>query len=112
MKRGTFMLKPERMLLAKLVKTYLHAKGATKDETAFYEYKVTTKAGELLVSTNVDTGAIFCRFSDPVAALRVLNDYTSQTRLNHYSGKWNWHYGRCTADQAFQEFKLAFDKVL
>ena len=112
MKRGTYMLKPERVKLGKLVKTYLYINGAAKDETAFYQYKMTTKAGELLVSTSDTTGAIFCRFSDPDAALRVLQDYTTRARLNHYSGKWNWHFARCTADQAFQQFKRELDMVL
>lgn len=36
--------------------------------------------------------AIFARFDDPVAAAAVM-DSAQRSRLNHYSGKWNHHYG-------------------
>jgi hypothetical protein len=112
MKRGTYMLKPERIKLGKLVKTYLYLRGGTKDETAFYQYKIKTKAGELLVSTNDDTGAVFCRFSDPTAAKNTLNGYGALQRLNPYSGKWNFHWSRMDAEEAFQQFKYELDRVL
>jgi hypothetical protein len=112
MKRGTCMLKKEQDKLFKLVKTYLYTRNAEADPTAFYQYKIKTKAGILLVSFGKNQGAIFCRFDDPDAALKIMTDYTSRVRLNTISGKWNFHFGRTPADDAFQVFKGELDRVL
>lgn len=111
MKRGTFMLAKERTKLSKLVKTYLCLRNAVVDPTGFYQYKIKTKAGILLVSFGKSQGAIFCRFEDPEKALRAMPDYENQLRLNRYSGKWNWHFGKVSAEEAFYAFKNGYERI-
>jgi hypothetical protein len=72
------------------------ALGAVRNEqTGEYEDKywfIETKAGQLRMSLDVEgtIWSIFARFEDVEAAKKII--YTGPTsRLNPYSGKWNWH---------------------
>jgi hypothetical protein len=73
------------------------ALGAVRNEqTGDYEDKywfIDTKAGQLRMSLDVEgtIWTIFARFEDTDAAKKVI-PHGPNSRLNPYSGKWNWHY--------------------
>jgi hypothetical protein len=108
MKRGYDMIKREREKLTKLVGAFLTARGAVRTPRALYDYRLLTLAGPFLVSVGQGGGAIFGRFDDPKRAASVLPSFGFAS-LNTYSGKWNHHFNRCTAEQAFEIFKRDFE---
>jgi len=109
MKRWSGMIKKERVALGNLLSNYLQEKGAIDDPTRFYQHKVCTPVGTLRVSYSESTGAILCRFDDVDQA--KASKACGATRMNPYSGKWNFHWDRCSAEKAFQDFKAEFESL-
>lgn len=64
------------------------------------EWTLATKAGPLTLKA-VDCEFIHCRFEDVEKAKDHLG-HSPNSRLNPYSGKWNWHF-----DHLFIEVNLA-----
>jgi hypothetical protein len=63
-----------------------------------------TKAGTLRITLSkpdpTPVFSIYCRFDDPKQAAEVV---TNTYRLNHYSGKWNFH--EMSAEECISKFK-------
>ena len=108
------MLKREREKLTRMVKEYVLAKGGRVteegrrlmeggEEMVTPDYlELPTKAGPLSIIPYGNWLA--CRFQDVKAAVSLLRDDPAGSHLNPYSGKFNFHFGRCTADEALEEF--------
>ena len=105
MKRGLTMLAPERRKLSYLVRKFVLANGGSevRDYVDHVSYKLPTVAGELGVIYDRGWGTIFGRFGDVEAAKKLLGT-APYNRLNPYSGKWNFHFGRITAEAAFEQW--------
>lgn len=99
------MLAPERRKLAVLVRDYVIANGGSEgnDCADHVVYTLPTAAGELSVTYDRGWGTIFDRFEDVEAAKKLLGT-GPYNRLNPYSGKWNFHFGRVTAEAAFEQW--------
>lgn len=67
------------------VETYMKEVGA--EHSPYYEWKLETKLGTLLLSVWGD--AVMCRFEDVEKAKAHFGTHSSQ--INTYSGKWNHH---------------------
>src|SRR5262245_29140824 len=109
------MLKREREKLVRLVREFVLVNGGryTPEEEIVLSYRVElpTLAGLLRIA--VDGGNIFCRFDDEKTAAHVLAAVGINTaRLNPHSGKWNWHFGRETAQEAFGAFVRELEPLL
>lgn len=98
------MLKSERIKLAKLFDEFAEAWGATRtaEPSPFHRgeasatWAFTTTLGKY--TANAIEGSIFGRFTEPERAAKSI------WHLNPISGKWNFHPGRVTAAEAFDEF--------
>jgi hypothetical protein len=116
------MLKREREKLSRNVREYVLSVGGRVAETGRVvveggerlhtedRLEVTTRAGTLSVVPYA--GWIACRFDDVKAAVALLGYDPVSGRLNPYSGKWNFHFGRCTAEEALGEFARELGHVL
>lgn len=103
-----------------MVVEFLESKGAIPllpllDGTPHYDgHVVKTKVGTLRVMPYGDW--IACRFEEPARAnllyYRRSDPPLSAGRLNPYSGKFNFHFGRQTAASAFEEFRSAISFFL
>jgi hypothetical protein len=115
------MLKRERERLAGKVRGYVLSVGGKVAETGRMieeggermhtndRLELTTHAGTLSVIPY--DGWIACRFHDVKAAVALLGYNPACGRLNPFSGKWNFHFGRCTADDALLEFAWGLGRV-
>src|SRR2546421_7524318 len=104
------MLQRERQRLTRLVRQHLLQCGAKVVDHgslagAAITFAVPTRAGTLHVTPFGNW--IACRFQDPGAASRLCNGH-----CNPHSGKWNFHYPRVTAEEAFLDFATALNTVL
>lgn len=99
------MLAPERRKLSYLVRKFILANGGSEgnDYADHVGYTLPTAAGELSVTYDRGWGTIFGRFEDVEAAKKLLGT-APYNRLNPYSGKWNFHFGRTTAEAAFEQW--------
>ena len=68
-----------------------------------------TRAGRLRVTCYGNWLA--CRFDTPDAALAFLPHGPGE-RLNSYSGKWDFHFGRVTADEALAVLRAELEPLL
>jgi hypothetical protein len=108
--RKTEMLQRERQRLTRLVRQHLLQCGAKIVDYgslagAPVTFAVPTRTGTLQVTPFGNW--IACRFQDPAAATRLCNGC-----CNTHSGKWNFHFPRVTAEEAFLEFATALNTVL
>lgn len=108
------MLKRERQRLTVKVGQYLASLGGQPEplpdswpgpRAIFLE----TCVGRLRVTCHGNWLA--CRFEEPDRAKAFLPHGPGQ-RLNSYSGKWNFHYGRVTADEALAAFRAELEPLL
>src|SRR5262249_28079670 len=110
------MLKREREKLERTVNVYILENGGKHipEEVRFlsYDLEIPTLAG--LLRLRVDGAVIFCRFDDVSLACRRLVDglLVDNDRLNRHTGKWNWHFGRTTAQEAFGTFVRELEPLL
>lgn len=97
------------------VAAYLQSIGAeAKNNTIFHgEWILKTLAGNLNISLHEpersEVFSIFCKFESANTAVVVLDSY-SQTNLNKYSGKWNFH--SYDAGELLVEFKNEIQVLL
>lgn len=72
----------------------LHRVGATPNPTGWYALRLHTLAGRLEIS--VLDGWVAARFIEPDRAKALLSTDgdLGSSRLNPFSGKWNFHFGR------------------
>jgi hypothetical protein len=99
------MLKSERFKLAKLLARAVESiDGADKLFDLAYHWTIPTDAGRLSIAYEVDYGTIFTRFEEPARAALVVD-------CNPHSGKWNFHHGRVTAQEALDSFLLQLSAV-
>jgi hypothetical protein len=104
----------ERDRLSLLLVEYLHVR---RYDLLFNGVTLDTLAGPMVIHFSPQfSAAIFCRFLNPAAAQKVLHGNErvyigSGHRLNPYSGKWNFHFGNVSADEALGLFKAEFEKV-
>ena len=102
------MLKAERVKLQKLFTAWLtehEAKPTRKGWEHMYPWEVETTLGPYVLNFSVDYGTIFGRFLDvDKARLHV--------PCNPYSGKYNSHFGRATATEAFIQFSHAVNRFM
>jgi hypothetical protein len=81
-------------------------------------WQLQTELGLLRLSFREETGTIFCRFQNPGRASEVLNPnkdsgpVRNYNRLNPYSGKWNFHFGKTSAKEAWTEFWSELQPIL
>ena len=52
-----------------------------------------------------------CRFDEPESA-KALLPYGPGQRLNSFSGKWNFNFGRVTAEEALAVFRAELEPIL
>jgi hypothetical protein len=116
------MLKREREKLTRKVVEYVLSVGGRVAETG----RVIVEGGERvhtndrlelatlagMLSIIPYDGWFACRFQDVKAAVSLLGYDPACGRLNPYSGKWNFHFGRCTAEEALAEFVWELSRVL
>lgn len=124
------MRAPERRKLLKALAAFIIERGGREVEPAKSfgkgrdalhigpRYIVATRAGDLHVHPDPDTGTIFCRFDAPERAVALgLRAHMKRgqpddiaSRLNAYSGKWNfhWSYPDMTAEAALAAFAAEF----
>ena len=108
------MLKRERDRLTRILARYLATLGAQTEETsdrstgpqAMY---IETLAGRLQITCYGDWLA--CRFDD-VDRAKALLPHGPGERLNSHSGKWNFHFGRITAEEALAAFRAELEPIL
>jgi hypothetical protein len=108
------MLKRERDRLSAKLTRYLATLGAQADATSDHPTNgqavyVETRAGRLRVTCYGDWLA--CRFDD-VDRAKALLPHGPGERLNSYSGKWNFHFGRITAEEALAAFRAELEPIL
>jgi hypothetical protein len=108
--RKNEMVKRERQRLTRLVHQHLLQCGAEVADYGSFAgapvtFAVPTRAGTLHITPFGNW--IACRFQDPPAASRLLDGH-----CNPHSGKWNFHYQRITAEEAFLDFATALNTVL
>jgi hypothetical protein len=110
------MTAPAREKLGRLLADFLKADGAALQDIE-RRVEVETLAGKLTIHYDQKNyGAILCRFEDPDTAKAVLHGSEriypgGPQRLNPHSGKWNFHFGACIAEEAFEQFEREFKKV-
>lgn len=110
--RSNQMLKRERERLARLLVDYVKANGGKMtvcDFSNVHDLTLATKAGELHITPYGEW--IACRFENIELAKRYLPAGPGH-RLNPNSGKWNWHFGRETANYAFSCFTTELTPLL
>jgi predicted DNA-binding WGR domain protein len=108
--RKNEMLQRERQRLTRLVHQHLLQCGAKVVDHgslagSAITFAVQTRAGTLHITPFGNW--IACRFQDPAAASCLCNGHR-----NPHSGKWNFHYPRVTAEEAFLDFTTALNTVL
>lgn len=105
------MTTPEGAKFKRSVQSFLKKMGltalpASSEWSSMYTHAVKTPAGKLFVDMDrVDTGTVFMRFNNPSKGKKC------SYRSNPYSGKFNFHYGKVKATDAFSDFKLALSRV-
>ena len=67
-------------------------KGAMPTPDGFYQFQLQTCVGllRLSVSEGHSLASVFGRFDDPERAVELIG----RNSMNHYSGKWNHHWGK------------------
>ncbi len=120
--RADQMLKGERDQLARRVRQHVLSVGGRLVEVGQVivedgqrvvtpdRMELTTRAGTLSVTPYA--GWVACRFHDVKAAAALLGSHPATGRLNPHSGKWNFHFGRCTAEEALGVFARELAAVL
>jgi hypothetical protein len=98
------MNKVEREKLKKKVVKLMQELKAEPGNFLNYEWKVQTTLGPLLVHYSLECGTVFTRFKDPKRAREMV-------RCNPYSGKWNFHFGKTSADAAFASVEPALRAI-
>jgi hypothetical protein len=115
------MLKAERAKLSRLLIAFLESHGAVPrisgNHGQFFDgHDLETTVGTLRVQALSDF--IACRFAEPGRASLWyygrddLHPCQSHGRLNPYSGKFNFHFGRTTAAEVMAEFTRAIQGIL
>lgn len=105
------MTKTEGAKFRQSVRDFLKKMGMTplasgSEWASMYTHAVKTPAGKLFVDMNqVDTGTVFMRFNNPEKGKKC------SFRSNPHSGKFNFHYGRVKATDAFSDFKHTLTQV-
>lgn len=98
------------------VAKYLESIGAEIKENAVFngQWVLKTVAGELNISIHEpersEVFSIFCRFEDVEKAKNIVLPGGYHSRLNDYSGKWNFH--AYDANELLQEFKTELSSLL
>lgn len=82
----------------------------TGDDYADKFFTLDTKGGLLKLCAS-DYDFIHCRFEDVEAAKIALPVYLDGSRLNRYSGKWNFHFSLETIDQALEQFEFEVSRI-
>jgi hypothetical protein len=104
-KSADTMLAKEVRALRKMVEKLMQELGATPGDLG-YSYRINTKAGPLDLGVSEMFSAIMTRFEDEKLARVFVSD------SNPYSGKWNFHFSRVTAAQAFEHFRSRLAEVV
>ena len=110
------MNKAEREKLHRKFLRLMKERGASQGGV-MYQWCMDTQLGELGLSFDEEHGAIFCRFQDVDKACVKLNPNRHcisplWNRLNPYSGKWNFHFGKVSAAAAWAEFWREIKPIL
>ena len=108
------MLKWERLRLSRKLAQYLTSLGgqvepppaSSPGPPAVY---LATLAGRLRITCYGNWLA--CRFDEPDLA-RASLPHGPGERLNSSSGKWNFHFGRVTAEEALAMFRAELEPIL
>lgn len=106
-KRMAAHFKPLGEAFIIMVTSYLRTLGAGPGP--HYEWLVNTRLGPLDVSPRPD--AIYCRFHDTKAAVTEFG-HSAFSRLNPYSGKWNWMFDPGAGIEELHQFKGALDRLV
>jgi hypothetical protein len=115
------MLKAERAKLSRLLTAFLESHGAipchSGDHGQYFDgHDLETTVGTLRVQAL--SGFIHCRFAEPGrASLRLygrddLHACQAHGRLNPYSGKFNFNFGRDKAEDVMEAFTLEVGALL
>jgi hypothetical protein len=108
--RRKFALAKQKKLLGK-ARSLAIEKGAVPTKDGFYEYQLETSVGLLRLSFSEgdSLASVFARFEEPERAVAVIGRH----RMNPYSGKWNWHWGRDDSPElALLSFQDDLDRLI
>lgn len=109
-KRSTGMPAAEREKFRRLAMAFIATLPRTLARSG-YDHEIATPLGPLGITLHTDSDVLFIagRFEYPVVAASVLG----AGRVNRYSGKWNFHYGKgYKAEDAFDDWRKAVRQVL
>ena len=89
--RRQFALAKQRKLL-KGIKEIAIEYGAVPTPDALYQFQLQTCVGllRLSMSEGHSLASVCCRFEEPERAVELIGRH----QMNHYSGKWNHHWGK------------------
>ena len=85
-------------------------KGAVPTPDGSYQFQLQTCVGllQLSMSEGHALASIFCRFEEPERAVELIG----RNNMNHYSGKWNHHWGKeDDPEMALLLFKTDLDRL-
>ena len=89
--RRQFALNKQRKLLKRITEIAIE-KGAVPTSDGFHQFQLQTCVGllRLSMSEGHSLASLFGRFDEPERAVELIGRH----QMNHYSGKWNHHWGR------------------
>jgi hypothetical protein len=85
-------------------------KGAVPTPNGSYQFQLQTCVGLLRLSFSEghELASVFCRFEEPERAVELIGRHN----MNHYSGKWNHHWGKDDAPEtALVLFKADLERL-
>ena len=107
--RRQFALAKQRKLLNGMKEIAIE-KGAMPTPDGFYQFQLQTCVGLLLLSVSEghSLASVFGRFDEPERAVELIG----RNNMNHYSGKWNHHWGKeDDAETALRLFKADLERL-
>ena len=89
--RRQFALAKQLKLLSGMKEIAIE-KGAVPTPDGFYQFQLQTSVGLLRLSFSEghSLASVFCRFEEPERAVELIGRHN----MNHFSGKWNHHWGK------------------
>ena len=107
--RRQFALAKQRKLLKGIMEIAIE-KGAEPTPDGFYQFQLQTCVGllRLSISEGHSLASLFGRFEEPERAVELIG----RNNMNHYSGKWNHHWGKeDNLETALRLFKADLERL-
>ena len=98
------MSRAEIRKLTSMVQSWAMARDLTQDDNG--NFSVATDAGRMRLSIDGTFGTVFCRFVEAELAHHI------DASVNPYSGKFNHHFGKVSALEAYSQFRCRIDRFV